>query len=339
MAFVCGIHDNSLFLPQEPDSKVVTSKPVKVRWITVDENSDGQRIDNFLLRELKAVPRSHIYRLLRKGEVRVNKGRIKANRKLCVGDVVRIPPVRLPTRDQPGKPGVRLMELLEKSIIYEDDTLLIINKPSGMAVHGGSGISFGVIEILRALKPQAKFLELAHRLDRDTSGCLLIAKKRSALRTLQDLQREGRMNKRYLALLKGNWRRGKEDVRVPLKKNILQSGERRVKADPEGKESRTIFRVRKGYAQATLVEAELKTGRTHQIRVHAAWLQSPVLGDTKYGDEGENKAFRALGLKRLFLHAITLRFPWPGRVDYEIEAPLPDSLVVVLDRLEPTRKI
>ncbi len=299
----------------------------------MDDGSDGQRIDNFLLRELKGVPRTLIYRLLRKGQVRVNKGRVKPNRKLSPGDVVRIPPVRLPTREEAGKPGKLLLELLDKSIIYEDELLLIINKPSGLAVHGGSGISFGVIEILRALRPEAKFLELAHRLDRDTSGCLLVAKKRSALRILQDLQREGKVNKRYLALLKGHWRRGKEDVRVPLKKNILQSGERRVKVDPEGKDSRTIFRVKQGYAQATLVEAELKTGRTHQIRVHAAWLNSPILGDTKYGDEMANKSARSLGLKRLFLHAATLRFPWPGRADYEIEAPLPEELAVVLERL------
>lgn len=311
----------------------MTDKPVKVRWITVDEGSDGQRIDNFLLRELKGIPRTHIYRLLRKGEVRVNKGRAKANRKLILGDVVRIPPVRLPTREEAGKPSQSLIKIIDKSIIYEDDLLLIISKPSGLAVHGGSGISFGVIEVLRALRPEAKFLELAHRLDRDTSGCLLVAKKRSALRILQDLQREGKVNKRYLALLKGHWRRGKEDVRVPLKKNILQSGERRVRVDPEGKDSHTIFRVRQAYAQATLVEAELKTGRTHQIRVHAAWLKSPILGDTKYGDEAANKWARPLGLKRLFLHAVYLQFPWPGRTDYEIEAPLPEDLMAVLDRL------
>ena len=308
-------------------------KPQKVRLVTVDERSDGQRIDNFLLRELKGVPRTHIYRLLRKGEVRVNKGRAKANRKLMIGDVVRIPPVRLPSSQEVGKPGKQLIDKLDKSIIYEDNLLLIVNKPSGLAVHGGSGISFGVIEVLRALRPEAKFLELAHRLDRDTSGCLLVAKKRSALRILQDLQREGRMDKRYLALLKGHWRRGKEDVRVPLKKNILQSGERRVKVDPEGKESRTMFRVRRAYAQATLVEAELITGRTHQIRVHAAWLKSPILGDTKYGDELANKWARSVGLKRLFLHAALLRFPWPGRKDYEIEAPLPEELAAALEAL------
>lgn len=308
-------------------------KPQKVRMVTVDERSDGQRIDNFLLRELKGVPRTHIYRLLRKGEVRVNKGRVKANRKLVIGDVVRIPPVHLPSPQEAGKPGKKLIDILDKSIIYEDDLLLIVNKPSGLAVHGGSGISFGVIEVLRALRPEAKFLELAHRLDRDTSGCLLVAKKRSALRILQDLQREGSMDKRYLALLMGHWRRGKEDVRVPLKKNILQSGERRVKVDPEGKESRTLFRVRRAYAQATLVEAELITGRTHQIRVHAAWLQSPILGDGKYGDEMANKWARSVGLKRLFLHAASLRFPWPGRTDYEIEAPLPEDLAAVLEAL------
>lgn len=299
----------------------------------MDESSDGQRIDNFLLRELKGVPRAHIYRLLRKGEVRVNKGRAKANRKLSQGDVVRIPPVRLPTREEAAGPGRNLIEAIEKTIIYEDDLIMIVNKPSGFAVHGGSGVSFGVIEVLRALRPEAKFLELAHRLDRDTSGCLMVAKKRSALRILQDLQREGKVKKRYLALLKGHWRRGKEDVRVPLKKNILQSGERRVKVDPEGKDSRTIFRVKRAYAQATLVEAELKTGRTHQIRVHAAWLQSPILGDTKYGDDTANKWARSVGLKRLFLHAAYLQFSWPGRTDYKIEATLPADLAAVLESL------
>ena len=299
----------------------------------MDESSDGQRIDNFLLRELKGVPRAHIYRLLRKGEVRVNKGRAKANRKLSQGDVVRIPPVRLPTREEAAGAGKKLIEAIEKTIIYEDDLIMIVNKPSGFAVHGGSGVSFGVIEVLRALRPEAKFLELAHRLDRDTSGCLMVAKKRSALRILQDLQREGKVKKRYLALLKGHWRRGKEDVRVPLKKNILQSGERRVKVDPEGKDSRTIFRVKRAYAQATLVEAELKTGRTHQIRVHAAWLQSPILGDTKYGDDTANKWARSVGLKRLFLHAAYLQFSWPGRTDYQIEAPLPADLETVLESI------
>ncbi len=317
----------------------MSDKPARVRWITVDDACDGQRIDNFLLRELKGVPRTHIYRLLRKGEVRVNKGRVKVHRKLCLGDVVRIPPVTLPTRDDPGKPTGKLIDLIHKSIIYEDDLLLIINKPSGLAVHGGSGISFGVIELLRALRPEAAFLELAHRLDRDTSGCLLVAKRRSALRILQGLQREGKVDKRYLALLKGHWRSGKEDVRVPLKKNILQSGERRVRVDPEGKESRTIFRVRQRYVRASLVEAELMSGRTHQIRVHASWLKSPLLGDTKYGDEVANKSARALGLKRLFLHAASLRFPWPNRADYDIEAPFPKELTAVLEKLKQQQAV
>ncbi len=312
---------------------MTSNETAKVRWVTIDENAEGQRIDNFLLRELKGAPRSLIYRIVRKGEVRVNKGRVKAHRKLKVGDLVRIPPVRLSTQGEPQKPGKGALAIVDKSIIYEDDLLLVINKPSGLAVHGGSGISLGVIEILRALRPQAKYLELAHRLDRDTSGCLLVAKKRSALRTLQELQRAGEVDKRYLALLKGRWKRGKEDVQMPLKKNILQSGERRVKVDPEGKVSRTVFRVQQKYTQATLVEAELKTGRTHQIRVHASWLKSPILGDTKYGDEPANKSAKLLGLRRLFLHAARLHFSWPGRTDYELEAPLPEELQAVLERL------
>ncbi|HDK38647.1 MAG TPA: 23S rRNA pseudouridine(955/2504/2580) synthase RluC, partial [Thiolapillus brandeum] len=285
----------------------------QVRYVTVDERGDGQRIDNFLLRELKGVPRALIYRVLRKGEVRVNKGRVKAGRKLVAGDVVRIPPVRLPSPSETGIPPDWKIKKIEESIIYEDKLLLIINKESGLAVHGGSGISFGVIELLRASRPQEKALELAHRLDRDTSGCLMLARKRSALRTLQQLQREGRVQKRYLALLAGRWCKDKQQVKVPLKKNTLKSGERVVRVDAAGKEAHTEFRVLKRFADATLVEAVLKTGRTHQIRVHAQYLGTPILGDEKYGDEQVNREYRKLGLKRLFLHAASLRFPWPDR--------------------------
>ncbi|WP_457669085.1 23S rRNA pseudouridine(955/2504/2580) synthase RluC [Thiolapillus sp.] len=312
----------------------MSQKPAKVRYVTVDERGDGQRIDNFLLRELKGVPRTLIYRLLRKGEVRVNKGRVKPGRKLVQGDVVRIPPVRLPEATEAGKPPRWQIENIEKSVIYEDKLLLILNKESGLAVHGGSGISFGVIELLRASHPQEKALELAHRLDRDTSGCLMLAKKRSALRTLQQLQREGRVRKRYLALLAGRWDKDRQQVKVPLKKNNLKSGERVVRVDAAGKHAHTEFRVVQRFSRATLVEAELKTGRTHQIRVHAQYLGTPILGDEKYGEEQANRDFRHLGLKRLFLHAASLRFPWPDREqDYAFEAPLPPELHKLLDKL------
>lgn len=308
----------------------------KVRLVEVDEKGDGQRIDNFLLRELKGVPRTHIYRLLRKGEVRVNKGRVKASKRLSLGDMVRIPPVRVSSSSLTGarKPGSDQVNKIEKTIVYEDNLMVVINKPSGLAVHGGSGISFGVIELLRASRPEEKALELAHRLDRDTSGCLIVAKRRSALRTLQELQRDGKIDKRYVALLDGRWRRGKEDVRVPLKKNTLKSGERMVRVDPQGKPSHTQFSVLEKFADATLVEARLKTGRTHQIRVHSAYLGTPILGDKKYGRDETNARFRTLGLKRMFLHAQSLQFPWPGKEgSYAINADLPGELQDLLERI------
>ena len=314
--------------------KAVSAANAKVRIIEVDEKGDGQRIDNFLLRELKGVPRTLIYRIIRKGEVRVNKGRVKISHRLCSGDLVRIPPVRVAEAQAPGKPSKGLIEKINKSIIYEDNLLLVINKPAGMAVHGGSGISFGVIELLRAARPEERALELAHRLDRETSGCLMLAKRRSALRTLQELQREGRVDKRYAALLDGRWRRGKEDVRVPLKKNTLKSGERMVRVDPEGKSAHTQFRVLEKFADATLVEANLKTGRTHQIRVHTAYLGTPILGDVKYGRDESNARYRKQGLKRMFLHATRVRFPWPGSdKSYDISAPMPDELQDLLEKI------
>ncbi len=313
----------------------MNDKTPRVRHVTVDERGDGQRIDNFLLRELKGVPRTLVYRLLRKGEVRINKGRAKAGRKLVAGDVVRIPPVRLPEAAEAGAPPAWQIEKIEKSIIYEDKLLLIVNKESGLAVHGGSGISFGVIELLRASRPGEKSLELAHRLDRDTSGCLMLARRRSALRTLQQLQREGRVRKRYLALLAGRWNRDRQQVKAPLKKNTLKSGERVVRVDAAGKAAHTEFWVVRRFADATLVEAELKTGRTHQIRVHAQYLGTPILGDEKYGDEQANRQFRKLGLKRLFLHAASLRFPWPDRkAPYAFDAPLAPELQQLLERLD-----
>ncbi len=305
----------------------------RIQMVTIDENNDGQRLDNFLIGQLKGVPRSWVYRVLRRGEVRVNKGRCKPARRLQIGDVVRIPPVRQ-TNKQADIPSARRIAEIEKSICYEDDLLLIVNKPAGVAVHGGSGLSHGVIEILRASRPNAAFLELAHRLDRETSGCLMLAKKRSALRRLQELQRDGKIEKRYLALLAGRTRKGSWRVDSPLKKNTLKSGERVVRVDPEGKPAITHFKVKQRFAEAFLVEAELETGRTHQIRVHAASNGTPILGDPKYGDEAANRVMRKLGLRRLFLHAASLRFDWPGvRGSFRIEAPLPTELQSVIETL------
>jgi 23S rRNA pseudouridine955/2504/2580 synthase len=299
----------------------------------------GQRIDNFLMRHLKGVPKNLVYRILRKGEVRVNKGRVKAVYRLQAGDLVRIPPIRL-DRSEPAPPSEQTKARLDGAILYEDERILVINKPSGMAVHGGSGIRAGVIEALRAARPDASRLELVHRLDRDTSGCLLISKKPSALRTLHELIRENRVDKRYLALLAGSWRKGTKRVDVPLLKNTLQGGERVVRVDPEGKPSETRYRRLQRYVDATLVEVELVTGRTHQIRVHSAWLGSPVLGDTKYGDEAANRQLRELGLKRLFLHAHQIRFRWPGeKQDRVIEAALPETLQAVLTKLKKFNEV
>ena len=310
----------------------------QVRLVTVGENSDGQRLDNFLMAQLKGVPKSWIYRVLRRGEVRVNKGRCKPERRLQIGDIVRIPPVREAQR-QTGEAPAGLIEKIEQSIIYEDSSMLVINKPAGIAVHGGSGLSHGVIEILRASRPLAPYLELAHRLDRETSGCLMLAKKRSALKRLQELQRAGRIEKRYLALLAGRSRKGGWRTDVPLQKNTLKSGERVVRVDPQGKQAITHFKVVQRFPESMLVEATLETGRTHQIRVHAAANGTPILGDPKYGDEDANRAMRELGLRRLFLHAASLRFEWPETPGgMHIEAELPTELQSVLEALRRHEK-
>lgn len=311
---------------------------LRAQSVTVDENNDGQRLDNFLMSQLKGVPRSWVYRVLRRGEVRVNSGRSKPARRLQVGDVVRIPPLRR-TETTARPPATNLIDLVKNSISYEDNAILIVNKPAGLAVHGGSGLSHGVIEILRAARADAPFLELAHRLDRDTSGCLMLAKKRSALRTLQELQRAGKIEKRYLALLSGRIRKGSWRADLPLQKNTLHSGERVVRVDPEGKPAVTHFKVLKRFTDATLVEATLETGRTHQIRVHAAANGTPILGDAKYGSETADRALRELGLRRLFLHAASLRFTWPDdHRNYAVEAPLPAELQAVLAALETHEK-
>lgn len=308
-----------------------------VRMLDIGPEEAGQRIDNFLLRHLKGVPRSLIYRIVRSGEVRVNSGRIKAEYRLKAGDRVRVPPVRTAAPLPQSGGGTGAGDRLEQRILYEDERLIVVDKPSGMAVHGGSGLSFGVIEALRAARPEAKSLELVHRLDRDTSGCLMIAKKRSELRMLHELLREGGVDKRYLALVRGRWNLGTRVVDAPLAKNQLRGGERIVTVDSEeGKAADSRFKPVEIYAQASLMEVELGTGRTHQIRVHAAHVGFPLAGDDKYGDDVFNKQMREVGLRRLFLHAHSIGFTDPnsGR-SVAVSAPLPPDLRAVLDRLEP----
>lgn len=304
-----------------------------VHWVDISAEQAGQRIDNFLMRYLKGVPKSRIYRILRKGEVRVNKSRIKPAYRLQSGDQVRIPPVRVSEKRE-NKPGDWALQRLADAVLYEDERLLVLNKPSGMAVHGGSGLSYGVIEALRALRPNAPYLELVHRLDRDTSGCLLIAKKRSELRTLHELMRAGDVEKKYLLLVAGKWNPNTVLIDQPLKKNLMQGGERMVRVDPEGKKARTRFRVLEAIPGATLLEARLETGRTHQIRVHAAYAGHPLAGDSKYGDEYFNRKTRENGLKRLFLHAHFIGFRDAGRGRHiQVSAPLSDDLRTLLQKL------
>ena len=302
--------------------------------VTVDENSDGQRLDNFLMRELKGVPKTHVYRIIRSGEVRINKGRVQADTRVHTGDVVRLPPVRVSEKvaeklDNPAPAR-------EFPILLEDDHLIAIDKPAGVAVHGGSGVSFGVIEQLRRARPQAKFLELVHRLDRETSGILLVAKKRSALTGLQDQFRERETGKTYLALVVGAWPANKKVLDKPLVKFLLpskdgQDGERRVKVtskdDPEGMKSVTLVKIAQKAEKFTLLEVTIKTGRTHQIRVHLASEGFPIAGDDKYGDFEVNKALQKQGLKRMFLHAWRLQFNHPATGErVALMAELPQEL-------------
>lgn len=308
-----------------------------VRHVKVADDRAGQRLDNFLLGQFKGAPRSLVYRLLRTGQVRVNGKRAKPDSRLEAGDEVRLPPVRLDAAVDPGRPPERLLSEIEASVIFEDRAILALDKPAGIASHGGSGITFGAIELLRAARPQAT-LELVHRLDRDTSGLLVLAKKRAALTELQALMREGRVRKRYLALLAGVPRKPAFTVDAPLEKSVLQGGERMVKVAAGGKDSVSHFKLIERFAQAAYVEVEIETGRTHQIRVHAGHAGHPLLGDDKYGDKAANQAMRAFGLKRLFLHAAELRFALAsGEQPYVLNAPLPAELRSVLDRLAAGR--
>lgn len=306
----------------------------KVSFTEIGPEHEGQRLDNFLIRHLKGVPKSRIYRLLRKGEVRVNKGRVKADTRVKRGDIVRIAPIRVAERGAAPVPGKQLRRYLAENILFEDEGLLIINKPSGLAVHGGSGISLGAIEALRAERPDARFLELVHRLDRDTSGCLMLAKKRAVLLELQAAMQRNQIEKRYQALVKGQWPKGKATINAPLKKNQLSSGERIVRVDAEGKPSVTHFKIAQRYKDASLLHIRLETGRTHQIRVHCQFSGQPIAGDPKYGDVHFNESLRDAGLKRLFLHASSLRFRHPLSGDWvDIEAPLSKELAAVLSNL------
>lgn len=329
--------DLARFSEGEKDSAALnqsTQVSTQVRLVTISEEEADQRIDNYLLRILKGVPKSHIYRLLRSGEVRVNKGRIDQTYRLKEDDVVRIPPVRIAEKSAPTAPGA------EFKILFEDAHLLVIDKPAGVAVHGGSGVSYGVIEQLRASRPQARFLELVHRLDRETSGILLLAKKRSALTNLHEQIREGELDKRYLALVHGDWQNARQHVKLPLFKYSTPDGERRVRVQPDGLPSHTIFNLIRRFDEFALLEAELKTGRTHQIRVHLASSGFPIAGDDKYGDFGLNKSLQKadgarVPLKRMFLHAyqITFRHPDTGE-PITLRSPLPPECENFLKGLE-----
>jgi len=323
-----------------PDSRHTKNpeKPAKVRLIEINSDGSGQRIDNFLLGQLKGVPRSVIYRLLRTGQVRVNKGRKKPHYRLNAGDRVRIPPVSISERE-PSQASHSAKELLSSSILFEDKSLIILNKPAGMAVHGGSGINYGVIEAFRQLRPECRFLELVHRLDRETSGCLALAKKRSALVGMHEMLRREHgksMDKTYLALLRGVWQGKKKKINASLEVNNRQSGERFVTVSSNGKSATSIFVPERSFpeAGACLVSIRLLTGRTHQARVHALSIDQPVAGDERYGDRAFNRRMKLEGLKRLFLHASRLRFRHPiDDKQMDIEAPLPESLAGLLDKL------
>ena len=308
-----------------------------VNWLEVGAEESGQRIDNYLIRCLKGVPKSHIYRILRSGEVRVNKGRIGPDYRVQDGDRLRVPPIRTAQRDAPTI--WKAESRIEFDVLFEDAALLVINKPSGLAVHGGSGISLGAIEQLRAARPQAKFLELAHRLDRDTSGVLMFAKKRSALVAVHQQLREGDIRKIYLALVRGHWRDAKRAVKLPLQKHVLAHGERRVTVAEDGQAAHTIFRLLQSWPHLetpfSLLEAELKTGRTHQIRVHLAHLGFPIAGDDKYGDFPLNKTLEKQILRRMFLHAFQMGLTHPdtGKA-LHFEAPLSNDLKAFVAHLD-----
>jgi 23S rRNA pseudouridine955/2504/2580 synthase len=312
-----------------------TDSSAGARLIEVAANHAGQRIDNFLLRTLKGVPKSLIYRLLRQGAVRVNRARIRPDYRVQTGDQLRIPPLRLPATGEQVPPPPALLARLRDAVLWEDRDLLVLDKPAGIAVHKGSGLAFGVIELVRTLRPELSFLELAHRLDRETSGCLVLAKTPAALRAIHDALRAGQLDKRYLALVRGRWEQGIREVAAPLRK-VLRSGEHLMEVAEEGKPAITRFKPVSLFRQASLLEVQLNTGRTHQIRVHAAYCNHPVAGDDKYGAAGFNREMQQYGLRRLFLHAHSLVIVLGGR-EIAVSAPLDEELRRVLGHVETQR--
>ena len=316
------------------DTKIQTG--FGVRKVQVPEERDGQRIDNFLATQLKGVPKSLVYRLLRTGQVRINGKRAKPDARVSGGDEVRIPPVRTPPEMPVAQAPTGLVQRAEDAIVFEDADYVVLDKPAGLASHGGSGINFGAIELMRAARPNES-LELVHRLDRDTSGILVLARKRSALLAVQDLIRNGDVTKQYLALLSGKPPRAKFDVNVPLRKSILQGGERMVRVDDDGKPALTTFKIIDSFAAVSFAEVTLHTGRTHQIRVHSQYAGFPVAGDEKYGSRETNQRLREYGLRRLFLHAARFEFNRPNGKSYAFSAPLAPELAAVLDALPKGR--
>jgi len=309
----------------------------KVKFVEVGGEDEGQRLDNFLMRHLRKAPKTLIYRIIRKGEVRINKGRAKANTRLNVGDVVRIPPVKVPEKVEVKESDIPASELkrIEDNILYEDKDLMVVNKPSGVAVHGGGGIHFGLIEVVRALRPLAKRLELVHRIDRDTSGCLLIAKKASVLKNLHQQMRDDQFDKRYLAIVMGRWPQHKHKIDLPLRKDHLPDGGWHVRVAKDGKSALSYFKVEQHLDGADVVSVKLKTGRTHQIRVHALSQGCPLMGDDRYGDREINKKYRPLGMKRLALHAQFLGFTHPvTEQQMLIEAPLWHDFKRIIETLK-----
>jgi len=314
-----------------------------VNWLVVGDDAEGQRVDNFLLKTLKGVPKSHVYRIVRSGEVRLNRRRVGPDTRLAAGDRLRVPPIRAAAPAiRRGPSGAAASPV--PPVLYEDDAIIALDKPAGLAVHGGSGVSHGLIERLRHARPEARFLELVHRLDRETSGVLLVARKRSALVGLHAQMREGRVDKRYLALVRGKWRDPVRTVDLALARFVTGEGERRVRVEREGRHARTVFRLVRRWPEAeaplALLEAQLDTGRTHQIRVHLAHLGFPLAGDDKYGDFAWNRALAKLGLKRMFLHAWQIGFVHPiTGADVRIESPLPPELVRFVARLDEAQEV
>jgi 23S rRNA pseudouridine955/2504/2580 synthase len=329
--------------PDTQNEKSPEARPGGVQYVEAGEGDDGQRLDNFLIRVLKGVPRTHVYRLLRKGEVRVNSKRAKPDQRVVAGDRIRLPPIRRPDAAAQGGPrpaSASLQKLLTDAIVYEDADLIVVNKPAGVAVHGGSGMSHGVIEALRSARPDLPELDLVHRLDRETSGCLIVAKKRSALRDLHAQLREGTTEKRYLALVCGKWNLGTKRIELALDTSERRSGERHVAVRTHGKMAVSTFKPVQFFSNvATLMEVMIDTGKTHQIRVHAAYAGHPVAGDDKYGDRDENTRLQGFGLNRMFLHAASIEVLRPGTHEpLNVSAPLGADLHAVIDNLAKAPK-